>query len=298
MQCGPTWLTDGLPIPDPKGHGERAVEFLQFLKHPKSREDDRALIWDPWQLRIVRKVYGPCHDDGRRLCRVVYLQVGRGNRKTSLGAALALLHTFGPERVPSGQVISAAADRKQARIAFEEAAGIIATMPQLAGAAQIQDFKNRIVHPKSRAVYEAIAADAATQYGRTPIMALCDELWAHKKIDLWHAIRTGLTKVAGSLLSAIVTGKTKRFGPRRIPALNLAIPISIPFASLPVRPKSGRPIARRFVSSTLGFGKSTAFRRSSILKSMTKAPLRSILTRSQGNRAGSLSIFHRTAILP
>jgi phage terminase large subunit-like protein len=205
MQCGPAWLTDGSLIPDPKGHGERAVEFLQFLKHPKSREADRALIWDPWQLRIVRKVYGPCHDDGRRLCRVVFLQVGRGNRKTSLGAALALLHTFGPERVPSGQVISAAADRKQARIAFEEAAGIISTMPQLAGAAQIQDFKNRIVHPKSRAVYEAIAAEAATQFGRTPVMALCDELWAHKKIDLWHAIRTGLTKVAGSLLIVTTT---------------------------------------------------------------------------------------------
>ena len=205
MQCGPAWLTDGSPIPDPRGYGERAVDFLQFLKHPKSRQEDRALIWDPWQLRIIRKIYGPCREDGQRLCRIAYIQVGRGNRKTSLGGALALLHTFGPERVPSGQVISAAADRKQARIAFEEAGGIIATTPQLAGAAQMQDFKNRIVHPKSRAIYEAISCDAATNYGRTPMFALVDELWAHKKIDLWHSIRTGLTKVAGSLLVITTT---------------------------------------------------------------------------------------------
>lgn len=205
MQCGPTWLFDDSVIPDPLGHGERAVEFLRFLKHPKSRQPDRALVWDPWQFRIVRKIYAPCHDDGRRICRVVYLQVGRGNRKTSLGAALALLHTFGPERVPSGQALSAGADRKQARIAYEEAGGIIATTPQLANAAQVQDFKNRIVHPKSRAVYEAISCDAATNYGRTPVFALVDELWAHKKIDLWHAIRTGLTKVAGSLLVITTT---------------------------------------------------------------------------------------------
>ena len=205
MNDGSAWLFDGSPIADPLGYGARAVKFLSSLKHPKSRRSGHALAWDSWQARIVSRIYGPCHADGRRLCRVVYLQVGRGNRKTSLGAALALLHTFGPERVPSGQVISAAADRKQARIAYEEAVGIIATTPAMAVIAQIQDFKNRIVHKKARTVYEAISADAPTQFGRTPGFALVDELWAHKKIDLWHAIRTGLTKVPGSLLVIATT---------------------------------------------------------------------------------------------
>ena len=128
----PPGLMTARQIADPRGYGERAVEFLKFLKHPKSRQEDRALIWDPWQLRIVRKIYGPCRDDGRGFAGSSIFKSGRGNRKTSLGGALALLHTFGPERVPCGQVISAAADRKQARIAFEEAGGIIATTPQLA----------------------------------------------------------------------------------------------------------------------------------------------------------------------
>ena len=202
---GPVWLFDGSPIPDPLGYGERAMRFLGILKHPKSRARDHALLFDDWQERIIRMIYGPCHADGRRICRVVFLQVGRGNRKTSLGAALALLHNFGPERVPAGQVLSAAADRKQARIAFEEALGIVQATPQLAAAAQPQDFKNRLRHPKSGAIYEAISADAATQFGRTPEFALVDELWAHRKIDLWHAIRTGLTKVAGSLLVITTT---------------------------------------------------------------------------------------------
>jgi phage terminase large subunit-like protein len=197
---GPSWLFDGSDIPDPFGRAARALRFLDILKHPKSRAADKALKFDPWQSRIIQKIYGPCHDDGRRLCSVVYLQVGRGNRKTSLGGALALLHTFGPERIPTGQILSAAADRKQARIAFEEAVSIIGCTPQLAAAARIQDFKNRLVHPKSGATYEAISCDAATNYGRTPDFALVDELWAHKKIDLWHSIRTGLVKVAGSLL--------------------------------------------------------------------------------------------------
>ncbi len=205
MLSGPAWLFDGSPIDDPRGDAALALKFLGILQHPKSRKPDRALTFDEWQQRIIKKIYGPCDADGNRLCRVVYLQVGRGNRKTSLGAALELLHTFGPQRIEGGQSLSAAADRKQARIAFDEACGIIAATPALKNAARVQDFKNRIVHPKSGAVYEAISADAATQFGRTPSFALVDELWAHKKDGLWHAIRTGLAKVAGSLLVITTT---------------------------------------------------------------------------------------------
>jgi phage terminase large subunit-like protein len=202
---GPAWLFDDSGIADPFGYGERAVRFLRLLRHPKSRLPDKGFTLDPWQERIIRRVYGPCHEDGRRIVRTVFLQVGRGNRKTSLGAAFALLHTIGPEKVTGGQVISAAADRKQARIAYDEALGILAATPGLGAKTRPQDFKNRIVHPKSGAVYEAISADAATQYGRTPSFALVDELWAHKKDALWHAIGTGLVKVAGSLLVVTTT---------------------------------------------------------------------------------------------
>ena len=203
--AGPTWISDDSTIPDPLGYGERAVRFLRMLRHPKSRLPNRTYALDRWQERICRRIYGPCRDDGQRLTRVVFLQVGRGNRKTSLGASLALLHTFGQERIQGGQVVSAAADRKQARIAYEEALGIVSVTHPLAAAARVQDFKNRLVHPKSGSVYEAISADAATQFGRTPSFALVDELWCHKKPDLWHSIRTGLAKVSGSLLVITTT---------------------------------------------------------------------------------------------
>ena len=205
IQGGPSWLFDGSEIPDPFGRAAKALRFLDMLRHPKARTADKALRFDLWQSRIIQKIYGPSHDDGRRICGTVYLQVGRGNRKTSLGGALALLHTFGSERIPNGQVLSAAADRKQARIAFEEAVSIVNCTPQLQAAAQIQDFKNRLRHPKSGAVYEAISCDAATNYGRTGDFSLVDELWAHKKADLWLTIRTGAVKVAGSLLVITTT---------------------------------------------------------------------------------------------
>lgn len=201
----PTWVFDQSEIPDPLGHGDRAVRFLRALKHPKARQAGGAFELAPWQERIVRRIYGPCDDNGRRLVRTVFMLLPRGNRKTALGAALALLHTFGPERVPGGQAIAAAADHKQARISFEEAVGIVRADRRVERATSVVDYKNRLTHPKSGAFLEAIAADAGTQHGRTPTFVLADELHAWKKRDLWDVLRTGLVKVQGSLCVVITT---------------------------------------------------------------------------------------------
>lgn len=199
------WWDDVSPLPDPHGYGERAVKFLQLLKHPKSKAAHGRFELAPWQERIVRRVYGDTDDNGERRVKTVFMLLPRGNRKTSLGAGLALLHTVGPERIPGGQVVSAAVDRKQARIAFEEAQGIILQAKTLVAATQVRDARNRIEHRKSGAIYEAISAEAGGQHGRTPSFVLADELHAWRGDALWNVLRTGVTKTAGSLLWIITT---------------------------------------------------------------------------------------------
>ena len=202
---GLEWLFDDSPIPDPLGRGQRAVDFLRKLRHPKSLLDGKTFQLDPPFERMVRRIYGPTDEQGRRLVRTVYLQVGRGTRKTSLAAALALLHTYGPERVPKGANYVAAADRGQARVAFEEALSIVQEIPALAGASRPVDSKNRLTHPKSGSFFEAISSDGKGAHARTPMFALVDELWAHRKTELWQAIRTGAAKVPGSLIVIATT---------------------------------------------------------------------------------------------
>jgi phage terminase large subunit-like protein len=204
-------------IHDPLGYGQRAVDFLRGLKHPKSRLPDQRFQLDAWQEKIVRQIYGPCHDDGRRVVRNVIIMLPRGNRKTSLGAALGLLHTMGPEAVPGGEVLTAAADRKQAKLAFTEAESIIRAGDERLwrkgqasrrfdadAAIKVQEYKNRLTFPNG-SFLESLSNDAGTQHGRTPIFALIDELHAWKKRELWDVLRTGLVKVAGSLLVVITT---------------------------------------------------------------------------------------------
>lgn len=198
----PDWIYDGSTIPDPLGYGERAVQFLRRLRHPNSLAPNRAMQLAPWQERIVQRIYGPRHPDGRRIVQNVFFLVPRGNRKTSLAAALALLHTIGPERVPAGQVIFAAADREQAGIGFREAANVIREDKRLIAATRIYDAFNsakQIVFNADKVTLRAISSDGGAAHGLTPTFTLIDEIHIWKGRDLWEALRSGAAKVDDSL---------------------------------------------------------------------------------------------------
>lgn len=204
----PHWIYDGSELPDPLGFGERAVEFLRRLRHPKSILPKQAFQLDGWQERIVRRIYGPRHDDGSRIVKTVVLLLPRGNRKTSLSAALAHLHTIGPERVPEGECIFAAADRKQAGIAFKEAVGIVRADKRLVAATRIYDAHNsakKIAFPKDGSFLEVISGDAGPQHGRTPAFVLADEIHIWQGRGLWEALTTGLDKTDNPLLVVATT---------------------------------------------------------------------------------------------
>ncbi|QOZ26163.1 terminase large subunit [Bradyrhizobium sp. CCBAU 51753] len=205
----PHWIYDGSPIADPMGYGERAVTFLRRLKHPKSKLPKKAFCLDPWQERIVRRIYGPRNDDGSRIVATVVILVPRGNRKTSLSAALALLHTFGPEKVEGGEVIFAASDRKQAGIAFREATGIVKADPKhLVPVTKIYDAFNsakKISYPRAGVELEVISSDAPSQEGRTPAFVLADEIHVWRGDLLWKVLTNGLDKTDDTLLVVATT---------------------------------------------------------------------------------------------
>lgn len=138
----PHWIYDGSKIPDPLSYGERAVNFLRALKHPASNAPKHGFQLHPFQERIVRRIYGPRHPDGTRIVKTVFMLLPRGNRKTSLSAALSLLHLFGPEHRPAGQCLFTACDREQAGIGFKEAVGIIREDKRLVAANTIRDAFN------------------------------------------------------------------------------------------------------------------------------------------------------------
>ena len=201
----PSWVFDDSPIADPDGRGERAARFFKALKHPKSRAPKRAFELAPFWERIVRRIYGPSDDNGNRLVRTVYIQIPRGARKTTIGAALALLHSFGHEKTPGGVCILSAGSEDQAQLAFDEANAFVNATPPLSKAAHVIESELEIEHRASGSILKAIAADGDVQHGKTPYFVLVDELHVWKNRRLWKALKTGLLKIPNTLLIIITT---------------------------------------------------------------------------------------------
>ncbi len=201
----PTWVLDNSKIEDPHGRGERAVKFIRALRHPKSVLPKKAYDLAPFWERIVRGIYGPSDDNGNRQVRTVYLQIPRGARKTTIGAALGLLHACSYERTPGGTCVLAASAEDQAQLAFDEANSFVQATPVLAGAVNVVESQLEIEHFKSGSLLRAIPADGDVQHGKTPYFVLVDELHVWKNRRLWRALKTGLLKIPNTLLIIITT---------------------------------------------------------------------------------------------
>ncbi|EAQ23226.1 phage Terminase [Roseovarius sp. 217] len=208
MMIFPSWIDDGSEIADPLGYGERAVTWLRRLKHPKNPALGHPFQLDPWQERIVRKIYGPRHEDGSRVVRRVVLLLPRGNRKTSLAAAITLLHLIGPERLPGGLTVSAASAREQAMELFNEAATIIQHDRRLSKHLSVREYVSRIAFNQIGARYVAVASDGKVQHGKTPNVVIADELHAWEGragLRQWEALDSALVKVPGTLMIIATT---------------------------------------------------------------------------------------------
>jgi phage terminase large subunit-like protein len=204
----PHWIDDGSAIADPLGYGQDAVDFIRALKHPASTAPKGRFQLYDFQERMTRRIYGPRNPDGSRIVRTVFLMLPRGNRKTSIAAAWALLHTIGPEARPAGQAIFAASDREQAGIGFKEAANIVREDRRIVAATRIYDAHNsakKIMARPNKAELLAVSSDGAAQHGKTPSFVLVDEIHAWKGRDLWEALKSGMAKVPDTLMIIATT---------------------------------------------------------------------------------------------
>lgn len=182
-------------IPDPLKKGERAVRFVQLLRHTEGPMAGQPFKLHSWQARIVRRIFGDVDPKtGRRRIRTVFMLLPRGSGKTTLTAALALLGLLGPERDAAGQVISAAADREQASIAFNASVRMIKEDPELIDATEIVDSRKLIKHPASNSTYRAISHEAYSKHGLAVSMLLADEVHAWPSRELWQVLRTSMGK--------------------------------------------------------------------------------------------------------
>lgn len=108
----------------------RAIAFPTYLTLSGGDFKDKPFILEPVQAFIVGSLFGWKRDDGSRRFRVAYVEMGKGNGKSPLAAAIGLymVTADGEERA---EVYSAAVDRDQAQILFRDAVAMVDRSPAL-----------------------------------------------------------------------------------------------------------------------------------------------------------------------
>lgn len=180
----------------------RVIDFIErYCTHVKGELGGKPFILEDWQKReIIEPLYGTLNAEGLRQYRTAYVELPRKNGKSNLAACLALYHLL-KDGEYGAEVISAAADRNQARIVFEVAAAMVRQSPELSRVVKIKvnslEYKNNW--------YRAISAEANTKHGFSASAVIFDELHAQSSRDLYEVLTTSTGARAQPLVFAITT---------------------------------------------------------------------------------------------
>ena len=194
-------------MPDAFYFDERAASvaerfFERLLHHSRGEWAGQTFALQPWQRDITRALFGWKRADGTRRYRTAYIEIPRKQGKSTYAAGLALYMLFADDEGGAG-VYSAAVDRAQAAIVFDEAKNMVQASPELSRRSQV--FKRSITVEKTKSAYHVLSADAYSKHGLNPSAVIFDELHAQPNRDLWDVLKTGMGARRQPLLVAITT---------------------------------------------------------------------------------------------
>jgi len=173
MKCGPVpRIRNWRKIPIERlTRAEKVMAFIEnYLKTPEGSKVGENFELIPFQEAFIYAVY-----DSPRAIKRAYLSIARKNGKTSLIAALLLAHIVGPEAKKNSQIASGAMSRDQAALVFKLAEKMIVLSPELQTLTKVVPSLKTIIGLSQNVEYKALSADASTNLGISPALAILDE---------------------------------------------------------------------------------------------------------------------------
>ena len=173
-----------------KAKADRAVRFIENLRHTKGKWDGKPFWLLPWQEQIIRDIFGIVDKDGNRQFRTAYIEIGKKNGKSELAAAVALYLLYA-DNEPSAEVYGAAADRQQASIVFDVAKRMVEKSPALLKRSKIAAATKRIVNYSNAGFYQVLSAEVGTKHGLNVSGLVLDEVHAQPNRKLYDVLTKG-----------------------------------------------------------------------------------------------------------
>lgn len=189
----------------------RPCWFIENLTHTKGELAGRAIHLEPWQCFLLTTLFGWKAKAGNRRFRSAYVEVGRGNGKSTLLSGIGLF-CLCADHEPGAEVYSFATTREQAKIVFGDAQTMARGNRALQEAYGLEVTAHALYVPATNSTFQAKSAEGSTLDGLNTHLAIIDELHAHKKRDVFDVVETSLGKRRNSLMVSITTAGVDRTG--------------------------------------------------------------------------------------
>ncbi len=183
---------------------DRAVNFIQCLKHTKGRWVGKPFELIAWQEQIIRDLFGIVKEDGTRQFLTAYVELPKKQGKSELAAAIALYLLFA-DKEPSAEVYGCAADRQQASIVFDVATQMLKQSSALSRRAKIVGSTKRIVYPNQASYYQVLSAETSTKHGYNVSGLIFDEIHIQPNRKLYDVMTKGSGDARTQPLFFIIT---------------------------------------------------------------------------------------------
>lgn len=187
-----------------KKKADKAVRFIEQLRHTKGKWDNQRFWLLPWQEQLVRDIFGIVKEDGNRQFRTAFVEICKKVGKSELAAAIALYLLYA-DNEPSAEVYGAAADRQQASIVFEVAKKMVERNSTLLEQSNLLGATKRIVNYGNSGYYQVLSAEVGTKHGFSVSGLVFDEIHNQPNRELYDVLTKGSSDARENPLHFIIT---------------------------------------------------------------------------------------------
>lgn len=152
--------------------GEKVIRFIEtHCVVPEGELVGKPVFLDDFQKIFILAVY-----DNPEVTDTAILSIARKNAKTGTIAFILLAHLVGPEAKQNSRIVSGALSREQAAEVYNLASKCVALSPKLRGLIRPVPSLKKLVGLLMNVEYQAISAEGKTAHGKSPILAILDEV--------------------------------------------------------------------------------------------------------------------------
>lgn len=185
--------------------------FPDFVTHAKGELSGKPYELSGWESFILINLFGwKDPTSGFRRYRQAYIEVARKNSKSTFCSGISLYMTaFDGEG--GAECYTAATDRKQAGIVFNDAKTMIKGSPSLSRVFE-KPLKGVITFEKRASKFEALHGQGERLDGLNVHLAVIDEIHAHKSREVFDVLETATGARTQSLVISITTAGSNKTG--------------------------------------------------------------------------------------